>query len=68
MKRTKPTPSRTQSLQSALRTWDKAYNAHQHDLKQRGNAILDTKRLKLLLAQKQAFHTLNEIFHKLIHA
>lgn len=68
MKRTKPTPSRTQSLQSALRTWDKARNAFQSDYATRGKAMLDTKRLKLMLAQKQAFIELNSQFHKYIGA
>jgi len=65
MKRTKTKPT---SIHTALRVWDKAYSAHQRDLLARGPAMLDTKRLKLLLAQKEAFIELNAIFHKHIHA
>lgn len=68
MKRTKPTPSHTQSLQSALHTWEKARNAFKTDYDLRGKAMMDTRRLKLLLAQKKAFHNLNEQFHKYIGA
>lgn len=65
MKRTKNKP-KTQSLHTALRIWYKARNAHKADMKQRGVAMLDTKRLKLLLASRQAFHDLNVLFHKAI--
>lgn len=64
MKQTKTTQLKTKPLHDALLAWDKAYTAHNADLKQRGSAMLDVKRLKLLLAQKQAYIKLNEEFSK----
>jgi len=51
-----------------LHTWEKARNAFKTDYDLRGKAMMDTRRLKLLLAQKKAFHNLNEQFHKYIGA
>jgi len=67
MKQTKP-KTKSKSFQTALRAWDKASKAHQSDLKSRGKAMLDLKRLKLMLAQKQARHELDAQFQKLVNA
>jgi len=57
---------RTKQFHAALRKWDAASKAHNKDVHNRGGAYLDTKRLKLLLARKEALIELNAQFHKLI--
>lgn len=64
MKRTKSTQPKTKPLHDALRTWDSAAKAHSTDVNMRGKAMLDTKRLKLLVARKEAYIKLNDEFGK----
>lgn len=63
MKRTQP-KLRTKPLHDALLAWDKTSKAHNADVNQRGKAMLDTKRLKLMLEQKKAYIRLNDEFNK----